>query len=154
MTCSYDYLKEDWNHKTYIIYAFVLNYMLPLVIVMFFYSQIVKAVITHEASLKAQAKKMNVESLRSNIVSRKNKSHKISLKTRTNFLSKGFQGWECRNQNCQGGHYQCHPLGWNLVILEKCPEQKSVPQLLASVQQYTYFAKKLDCRRISNDVNL
>lgn len=68
MTCSYDYLSEDWNHKTYIIYAFVLNYMLPMLIVIFFYSQIVKAVVSHEAALKAQAKKMNVESLRSNAV--------------------------------------------------------------------------------------
>ncbi len=68
MTCSYDYLTEDWNHKTYIIYAFVLNYMLPMLIVIFFYSQIVKAVISHESALKAQAKKMNVESLRSNAV--------------------------------------------------------------------------------------
>ena len=31
--------------------------------------QIVKAVVSHEAALKAQAKKMNVESLRSNTVS-------------------------------------------------------------------------------------
>jgi r-opsin len=68
VTCSYDYLTEDWNHKTYIIYAFVLNYMLPMIIVIFFYSQIVKAVISHESALKAQAKKMNVESLRSNAV--------------------------------------------------------------------------------------
>ena len=70
MTCSYDYLTEDWNHKSYILYAFIMNYALPMVIVIFFYSQIFKAVVTHEASLKAQAKKMNVESLRSNTVSK------------------------------------------------------------------------------------
>ena len=69
MTCSYDYLTEDWNHKSYVLYAFILNYALPMVIVIFFYSQIVKAVISHETALKAQAKKMNVESLRSNTVS-------------------------------------------------------------------------------------
>ena len=33
----------------------------------FFYTQIVKAVVMHEAALKAQAKKMNVDSLRSNV---------------------------------------------------------------------------------------
>ena len=70
VTCSYDYLTEDWNHKSYILYAFIMNYALPMVIVIFFYSQIFKAVVTHEASLKAQAKKMNVESLRSNTVSK------------------------------------------------------------------------------------
>ncbi len=40
-----------------------------MLIVIFFYSQIVKAVVAHEAALKAQAKKMNVDSLRSNAVS-------------------------------------------------------------------------------------
>ena len=34
------------------------------------FTQIVKAVISHESALKAQAKKMNVESLRSNAVSK------------------------------------------------------------------------------------
>ncbi len=68
VTCSYDYLTEDWNHKSYVMYAFTINYMMPMLTVIFFYSQIVKAVVAHEASLKAQAKKMNVESLRSNAV--------------------------------------------------------------------------------------
>ena len=36
--------------------------------VIYFYSQIVKAVVTHEAALRRQAEKMNVESLRSNAV--------------------------------------------------------------------------------------
>ena len=36
--------------------------------VIFFYTQIVKAVVAHESALKAQAKKMNVDSLRSNQV--------------------------------------------------------------------------------------
>jgi r-opsin len=69
MTCSYDYLTEDWNHKSYILYAFINNYALPMIIVIFFYSQITKAVVSHEAALRAQAKKMNVESLRTNTVS-------------------------------------------------------------------------------------
>jgi len=66
MTCSYDFLTEDWNHKSYVLYAFIANYALPMVVVIFFYSQIVKAVVVHEAALRAQAKKMNVDSLRSN----------------------------------------------------------------------------------------
>lgn len=69
MTCSYDYLSEDWNRKSYLLYAFICNYALPMTVVIFFYSQIVKAVVVHEAALKAQAKKMNVDSLRSNAVS-------------------------------------------------------------------------------------
>ena len=66
MTCSYDYLTEDWNHKSFLVYAFVFNYFLPILMVIMFYSQIVKAVVSHESALKAQAKKMNVDSLRSN----------------------------------------------------------------------------------------
>ncbi|XP_023334325.1 compound eye opsin BCRH2 isoform X3 [Eurytemora carolleeae] len=65
ITCSYDYLTQDWNHKTFMLYAFIFNYCTPMVLVISFYTQIVKAVVMHEAALKAQAKKMNVESLRS-----------------------------------------------------------------------------------------
>ena len=69
LTCSYDFLSEDWNKRSFIIYAFTANYCIPMLCVIFFYSQIVKAVVAHEAALRAQAKKMNVESLRSNTVS-------------------------------------------------------------------------------------
>jgi r-opsin len=62
-------LSEDWNHKSFILYAFVFNYVFPMLTVIYFYSQIVKAVVSHEQSLKKQAEKMNVESLRSNVVS-------------------------------------------------------------------------------------
>ena len=41
---------------------------MPMITVIFFYSQIVKAVVSHEAALRKQAGKMNVESLRSNAV--------------------------------------------------------------------------------------
>ena len=66
ITCSYDYLTEDWNHKSFLLYAFIFNYCVPVLFVIIFYTQIVKAVVSHEAALKAQAKKMNVDSLRSN----------------------------------------------------------------------------------------
>lgn len=68
MTCSYDYMTDTWNRKSYMLYAFCMNYCIPMLIVIFFYSQIVKAVVAHEAALRAQAKKMNVDSLRSNAV--------------------------------------------------------------------------------------
>ena len=38
-----------------------------MIVIVYFYFQIVKAVIIHEAALKAQAKKMNVASLRANV---------------------------------------------------------------------------------------
>ena len=67
VTCSYDYMAVDWNRKSFLLYAFIGNYCIPMVIMIFFYIKIVKAVIMHEATLKLQAKKMNVESLRSNV---------------------------------------------------------------------------------------
>ena len=66
VTCGYDYLSQEWNRRSYMMFAFSFNYMLPLALIGFFYTKIVKAVVMHEAALKAQAKKMNVDSLRSN----------------------------------------------------------------------------------------
>lgn len=65
-TCSYDYLADDMNSKTYVIFGFFFCYLIPMVMVFFFYSSIVKAVWAHEHALREQAKKMNVDSLRSN----------------------------------------------------------------------------------------
>ena len=68
VTCSYDYLSDDWNSKSFILYALIFNFLVPMMFVIFFYSQIVIAVVSHEKALRAQAKKMNVDSLRSNEV--------------------------------------------------------------------------------------
>eukprot|EP00095_Tigriopus_kingsejongensis_P000350 maker-scaffold1125_size61249-snap-gene-0.12 protein:Tk00350 transcript:maker-scaffold1125_size61249-snap-gene-0.12-mRNA-1 annotation:"opsin" len=66
LTCSFDYLSEDWTNKSFTLFYFSACYGVPLLIIIYFYSGIVKAVVTHERSLRAQAKKMNVDSLRSN----------------------------------------------------------------------------------------
>ena len=50
------------NH--FVLYAYIFNYCIPVSSCIFFYSQIVLAVVKHEAALREQAKKMNVESLR------------------------------------------------------------------------------------------
>ena len=68
MTCSYDYLSEDWNRRSFMIYAFIGNYLVPMAITIYFYVQIVRAVVRHESNLRAQAKKMNIDSLRTNQV--------------------------------------------------------------------------------------
>jgi len=65
-TCSYDYLSEDWNSKSYVLFGFFFCYLFPMVLVFFFYSSIVQAVWAHEHALREQAKKMGVDSLRSN----------------------------------------------------------------------------------------
>jgi r-opsin len=45
---------------------FTCSYVIPMSLIIYYYSQIVSHVIKHEKALKEQAKKMNVESLRSN----------------------------------------------------------------------------------------
>merc|ERR1712055_278098 len=47
-------------------YAFAFNFTVPMICVILLYVQIVKAVVAHEAAMKAQAKRMNVKSLKSN----------------------------------------------------------------------------------------
>ena len=45
---------------------FTFSYIFPMSMIIYFYSQIVSHVVNHEKALREQAKKMNVESLRSN----------------------------------------------------------------------------------------
>jgi len=65
ITCSYDFLSEDLNRRTFILFAYIFNFFTPMILITVFYSNIVRAVVAHEAALRAQAKKMNVDSLRS-----------------------------------------------------------------------------------------
>lgn len=73
-TCSYDYLSDDWNNKSYVLFGFFFCYLIPMVLVFFCYSSIVSAVWAHEHTLREQAKKMNVDSLRSNATMTKSES--------------------------------------------------------------------------------
>jgi len=86
LTCSYDYIKRDWNHRSFMYHAIFFNYLFPLCIIAGFYCQIVKAVVMHEAALKAQAKKMNVESLRSGDQSGESAEVRIAKVAITNVL--------------------------------------------------------------------
>lgn len=45
---------------------FVFSYVIPMSLIIYYYSHIVSNVVNHEKALRDQAKKMNVESLRSN----------------------------------------------------------------------------------------
>nr|ART29973.1 opsin [Heliconius erato cyrbia] len=64
--CSFDYLTNTFDTKLFTACIFICAYAIPLTLIMYFYSGIVKQVFAHEAALREQAKKMNVESLRSN----------------------------------------------------------------------------------------
>ena len=61
VTCSYDYMSTDWNRMSFLLYAFIGNYAVPLVVLIYFYVLIVKAVIEHEQHLRKAAELMNVK---------------------------------------------------------------------------------------------
>jgi len=63
-SCSFDYLSLDFNNRSFGTFLFVFCYCIPLSIIMYAYIFIVKTVVAHEAAMKAQAKKMNVSSLK------------------------------------------------------------------------------------------
>jgi len=63
-SCSFDYLSRDWNNLSFGTFLFVFCYCIPLTIIMYAYVFIVKTVVAHESAMKAQAKKMNISSLK------------------------------------------------------------------------------------------
>jgi len=63
-SCSFDYLSQDIGTITYNLFMFIFDYCCPLLIIVGSYAMIVKAISAHEASMRAQAQKMNVKSLR------------------------------------------------------------------------------------------
>lgn len=65
-TCTFDYMTEDASTRFFVGSIFVYSYVIPLAMLIFYYSKIVRSVGDHEKTLRDQAKKMNVTSLRSN----------------------------------------------------------------------------------------
>nr|QWV42722.1 long wavelength sensitive opsin [Sinodendron cylindricum] len=63
--CGTDYLTKDWFSRSYILAYSIFVYFLPLFTIIYSYLFIVQAVAAHEKSMREQAKKMNVASLRS-----------------------------------------------------------------------------------------
>ncbi|ODM99064.1 Opsin, ultraviolet-sensitive [Orchesella cincta] len=65
-SCTFDYMGDTPAIKAFVACIFVYSYCIPMSMTAFFYSKIVGHVRDHENLLREQAKKMNVESLRSN----------------------------------------------------------------------------------------
>nr|QWV42666.1 ultraviolet sensitive opsin [Macratria sp. CRS 2021] len=65
-SCTFDYLTNTLENHLFVGAIFTCSYVLPMSMIIFFYSQIVSKVFSHEKALREQAKKMNVQSLRSN----------------------------------------------------------------------------------------
>ncbi|XP_011496705.1 PREDICTED: opsin, ultraviolet-sensitive [Ceratosolen solmsi marchali] len=65
-SCSFDYLTDSSETRYFVGTIFTFSYAIPMTMIIYFYSKIVGHVMNHEKALREQAKKMNVESLRSN----------------------------------------------------------------------------------------
>jgi len=66
-SCTFDYLTDTPEIQYFVATIFTFSYCIPMSLIIYYYSQIVNHVIDHEKALREQAKKMNVESLRSNV---------------------------------------------------------------------------------------
>uniref|UniRef100_A0A336MTM8 CSON003862 protein n=1 Tax=Culicoides sonorensis TaxID=179676 RepID=A0A336MTM8_CULSO len=75
--CGTDYISQDWLSRSYLCAYSFFVYELPLFLIIFSYYHILKTVFAHEKSMRDQAKKMNVTSLRS---SEENKTQSTEAK--------------------------------------------------------------------------
>nr|QWV42698.1 long wavelength sensitive opsin 1 [Lycostomus kraatzi] len=76
--CGTDYLTKDWISRSYIIVYSFFVYFAPLFTIIYSYWFIVQAVAAHEKSMREQAKKMNVASLRSSEASQTSAEFKLA----------------------------------------------------------------------------
>lgn len=65
-SCTLDYLNREWHSASYVVIYGCAVYFTPLLTMIYCYFFIVRAVAQHEKTLREQAKKMNVASLRAN----------------------------------------------------------------------------------------
>ncbi|XP_055373514.1 opsin Rh3-like isoform X2 [Condylostylus longicornis] len=65
-SCTFDYMTDNFDTRLFVGCIFFCSYVMPMTMIIYFYSQIVSHVFAHEKTLREQAKKMNVDSLRSN----------------------------------------------------------------------------------------
>ena len=86
VSCAIHYAEDDWGTKSYLLMLFSCFFVVPLFFIIFFYSRIVKAVWSHEAEMKSQAKKMNVDSLKANQSSGESAEMKIAKIAITNVM--------------------------------------------------------------------
>ncbi|XP_029717700.2 opsin-3 [Aedes albopictus] len=65
-TCSFDYLTDDSDTRVFVGCIFTWAYVIPMILICYFYGRLFGHVSKHELMLKNQARKMNVESLAAN----------------------------------------------------------------------------------------
>ncbi|XP_028044606.1 rhodopsin isoform X2 [Monomorium pharaonis] len=90
--CGTDYLSKDWTSKSFILVYSIFVYYTPLFTIIYSYYFIISTVAAHEKAMREQAKKMNVQSLRSGDnqnISAEAKLAKVALMS----ISLWFMAW-------------------------------------------------------------
>jgi len=59
-TCSFDYLTDDEDTRTFVIMIFIWAYVLPMLLIIYFYSQLLKSIRTHEKMLRDQVSNLMI----------------------------------------------------------------------------------------------
>ncbi|BES95401.1 Compound eye opsin BCRH1 [Nesidiocoris tenuis] len=90
--CGTDYLTKDWGSRSYILVYSIFVYFLPLFTIIYSYTFILSAVSAHEKSMREQAKKMNVASLRSSDAANTSAEAKLA-KVALTTISLWFMAW-------------------------------------------------------------
>ncbi|XP_071039103.1 opsin, ultraviolet-sensitive isoform X2 [Parasteatoda tepidariorum] len=65
-SCAADFFMHDFNGRSYIVGTWFFGWFIPICTVLYCYFRIFLAVRNHELQIKEQARKMNVDSIRSN----------------------------------------------------------------------------------------
>lgn len=60
-TCAYEYVTDDWNSLSFLLFSFVVAYVAPLGVIIYFYVDIVKAVCARQAAMRKVEAKMTTE---------------------------------------------------------------------------------------------
>lgn len=61
LTCSYEYVTDDPNPKSFLLFAVVAQYMIPLCLILYYYVGIIREISSKEAALaRAQVKVLNL----------------------------------------------------------------------------------------------
>ncbi|KAJ8683223.1 hypothetical protein QAD02_019015 [Eretmocerus hayati] len=77
-SCTFDYLTDSDEIRYFVGTIFTFSFAMPMTLIIYFYSKIVGHVVNHEKAMREQAKKMNVESLKSN-ASQQNQSAEVRI---------------------------------------------------------------------------
>ncbi|XP_068226621.1 rhodopsin-like [Palaemon carinicauda] len=91
--CGTDYLSEDIYSQVYLYLYAADCYILPLFLIIFCYTFIMKAVFNHEKQMREQAKKMGVKSLRNDPEAKKTSSECRLAKVALTTVSLWFIAW-------------------------------------------------------------